>query len=243
MKCGYSDKKCGLIGEKLGHSFSVPIHNELADYSFVLREVERDRLDEFMRGDEFDAFCVTIPYKKDVIPYLSTISPEAQAIGAVNVVVRDNEGGLHGYNTDYFGFDYMINAVGIDVSGKKALVIGKGGASLTVCTVLRDRGVTDIVVLGSKDNTPENIAKHTDARIIVNASPVGMYPHNGPSPLDLSLFTECEAVLDLIYNPARTALVLQAERLGITAVSGLSMLVAQAARGFEHITGDPYEEG
>lgn len=243
MKTGYKDKKCGLIGEKLGHSFSTPIHNELADYSFVLREVEKDKLGDFMRSDELDAFCVTIPYKKDVIPYLDTVSDEAAAIGAVNVVVRGDDGKLHGYNTDYFGFDYMVTSSGVDVKGKKAIVFGTGGASLTVCTVLRDKGVRELVVIGIEDNTPENVAKHADAEIVVNATPVGMYPRNGKAPTELSLFPACEAVLDVVYNPPRTELILQAERRGIVAVGGLSMLVAQAARGFEHFTGDEYEQG
>lgn len=243
MKTGYESKKCGLIGEKLGHSFSTLIHNELADYSFVLREMAKEELGDFMRSDELDAFCVTIPYKKDVIPYLDHISDEALAIGAVNVVVRENNGKLYGYNTDYFGFDYMVSSSGTDVKGKKAIVFGTGGASLTVCTVLRDKGVRELAVIGIEDNTPENIAKHADAEIVVNATPVGMYPKNGFSPVELSCFPKCEAVLDVVYNPARTELILQAERRGIVAVGGLSMLVAQAAKGFEHFTGDAYEEG
>ncbi len=242
MKTGYSNKKCGLIGEKLGHSFSTLIHNELADYSFVLRELEPSELEGFMKGDELDAFCVTIPYKKDVIPFLDEISDEARSIGAVNVVVRKN-GKLYGYNTDYFGFNYMIEASGVEVSGKKAIVFGTGGASLTVCTVLRDRGVSELVVIGVEDNTPENVMKHSDASIVVNATPVGMYPRNGKAPTNLSYFPNCEAILDVVYNPARTELILQAEKRGIVAVGGLSMLVAQAAKGFEHFTGDSYEEG
>lgn len=243
MKTGYGSKKCGLIGEKLGHSFSTLIHNELADYGFVLRELAPSELGDFMRSDELDAFCVTIPYKKDVIPYLDEISPEAKAIGAVNVVVRREDGRLSGYNTDYFGFNYMIDASCVDVKGKKAIVFGTGGASLTVCTVLRDKGVSELVIIGIEDNTPENIKKHSDAKIVVNATPVGMYPKNGASPVELSAFPDCEAVLDVVYNPARTELILQAERRGITAVGGLSMLVAQAAKAFEHFTGDAYEEG
>lgn len=243
MKTGYKDKKCGLIGEKLGHSFSGLIHSELADYSFVLREVARDELKSFVLSHELDAYCVTIPYKKDVIPFLDEISPEAKAIGAVNVIVRGQDGRLRGYNTDYFGFDYMIKSAGISVTGKKAIVFGTGGASLTVCTVLRDKNVRELVVIGIEDNTPENIAKHSDAEIVVNATPVGMYPKNGASPVELDCFPNCEAVLDVVYNPPRTELILQAERRGIRAVGGLSMLVAQAAKGFEHFTGDEYEEG
>lgn len=243
MKRGYSQRRFGLIGEHLGHSFSKPIHNRLGDYSFAMREVEKHLLGDFMQSNELEAFCVTIPYKKDVIPYLNSISPEAQKFGAVNVVVRGKDDKLYGYNTDYFGFEYMMNSAGIDPQGKSAIVLGRGGASMTVCAVLRDRGASRVTVLGSADNTPENISKLSDAEIVVNATPVGMYPNNGISPIDLSQLPSCEAVLDLIYNPARTALLLQAEQRGIKRADGLSMLVAQAARAFELFTGDPYEEG
>ncbi len=243
MKLGYSHIKCGLLGEKLGHSFSVPIHKALADYSFVLKEVSPERLEDFIKFNELDAYCVTIPYKKAVMPYLDEISPEALKIGAVNVVVKGKDGRLFGYNTDYFGFDYMIKTSGIDVKGKKALVLGNGGASLTVCAVLHDRGVRDIVVLGTSDNTPENVKKHSDSEIVVNATPVGMYPKNGISPIDLSAVSSVQVLFDIVYNPARTELMLQAERLGITFVGGLLMLIAQAAKGFEHFTGDAYEDG
>lgn len=243
MKTGYKNMICGLVGEKLGHSFSTLIHDQLADYTFILREVERTELGNFLRSDELDAFCVTIPYKKDVIPYLESISDEAKAIGAVNVIVRKDGNKLYGYNTDYFGFNYMIESSGVDVTNKKAIVFGTGGASLTACTVLRDKQVRELVIIGIEDNTPENLSAHSDAEIVVNTTPLGMYPNNGTTPVDLTLFPKCQAVLDVVYNPVRTELVLQAERLGITAVSGLSMLVAQAAKGFELFTGDTYEEG
>ena len=242
MKRGYSSLRCGLIGKKLGHSFSRPIHNAMADYPFELYELEEQQLEDFIKSDRYDALCVTIPYKKDVMPFLDEISKEARDIGAVNVIVR-REGRLYGYNTDYFGFDYMVSRSGVDLFGKKAIVFGRGGASATICALLRDKGVRELVTFGSADNTPENIAKHTDAQIIVNATPVGMYPNNCASPADLSLFPDCEAVFDLIYNPARTALMMDAEKRGIVTVGGLSMLVAQAARAFEHFTGDDYEEG
>jgi shikimate dehydrogenase len=242
MKYGYKHLGCGLIGKKLGHSFSRPIHNAMADYPFELYELEEHQLEDFIKSDRYDALCVTIPYKKDVMPFLDEISKEALDIGAVNVIVR-REGRLYGYNTDYFGFDYMVSSSGVDLFGKKAIVFGRGGASATICALLRDKGVRELVTFGSADNTPENIAKHTDAQIIVNATPVGMYPNNCASPTDLSLFPDCEAVFDLIYNPARTALMMDAEKRGIVTVGGLSMLVAQAARAFEHFTGDDYEEG
>jgi shikimate dehydrogenase len=243
MKRGYSHLKCGLIGKNLSHSFSAPIHNALADYSFTLHELAPEQVEYFVKNTELDAYCITIPYKKDVMPYLDVISPEAQSIGAVNVVVRKSDNKLYGYNTDYFGFDYMVKSSGVSLKGKKAVVFGRGGAAATIFAYLRDMGVRQTVSFGSKDNTPENLAPHLDAEIIVNASPVGMYPHNNASPCSLSSFSKCEAVFDLIYNPARTSLMIEAEKLGITAVGGISMLVAQAAKAFEHFTGDDYESG
>lgn len=242
MKIGYSNMKCGLLGEKLGHSFSPMIHENLADYSYKLVELEESQVGDFVRNGDLDAFNVTIPYKKTVMPFLDVISPEAQAIGAVNTVVR-KQGKLYGYNTDYFGFSHMLDISGIDVEGKKAMVFGTGGASVTVCAVLRDRGVRELTVISIENNTPETLAKHTDTEIIVNATPVGMYPRNGKSPVDLSLFPKCIGVLDVIYNPSKTRLLLDAEAKGIPAINGLPMLVAQAAKAFEFFTGDTAEDG
>ena len=242
IKKSYNDLKCGLIGEKLGHSFSPLIHSYLSDYSYELCELERSELDAFMRAPSFDAFNVTIPYKQDVIPYLDYISPEAKAIGAVNTVVNKN-GRLCGYNTDYFGFGYMLDTASIDVRGKKALVFGAGGTSLTACAVLRDRGAKSVTVVGRADNNKDFLAAHFDAQIIVNTTPVGMYPNNLRSAIDLSMFPYCEGVADVIFNPARTALIIDAESRGIPAVNGLPMLVAQAAKAFEFFTGDSYIEG
>ena len=243
MKSGYSHMKCGLLGEKLGHSFSPMIHENLADYSYELIELEEGQVGDFVRSGKLDAFNVTIPYKKTVMPFLDVISAEAQAIGAVNTVVRGADGKLYGYNTDYFGFSHMLDISGIQVKGKKAMVFGTGGASATVCAVLRDRGVRELVIIAIEDNTPENLARHKDTEIIVNATPVGMYPKNGASPVDLSLFPSCQGVLDVIYNPSRTKLLLDAEGRGIPAVNGLPMLVAQAAKAFEFFTGDKAENG
>lgn len=243
MKCGYNDLKCGLIGRKLGHSFSSMIHNSLADYSFELYELEPDELESFVKNGNLDAFCVTVPYKKDVMPFLDEISKEALNIGAVNVVVRKKDGKLYGYNTDYFGFDYMVRSSGISIKGKKAIVFGRGGASATVCALLRAKGTTELVTVGPEDNTHENLLQHSDADIVVNATPIGMYPNNGEVPADLSYFPECKAVFDVIYNPSRTAIMIEAEKREITAVGGLSMLVAQAAKAFEYFTGEQYENG
>ncbi len=243
MKTGYSHLRCGLIGEKLGHSFSPIIHSKLADYSFELCELAPSELENFVRCGPLDAFCVTIPYKQAVLPFLDEISHEALSIGAVNVVVREKSGKIKGYNTDYFGFDYMLTSLNLDIKGKKAVVFGKGGAALTACAVLRDRGIDSIEVIGSKDNTEQKLSTLHDRTIIVNATPVGMYPKNGISPASLEFFPNCEGVLDVIYNPARTALLLEAEKKGIPLAGGLSMLVAQATKAFEYFTDDKFEEG
>lgn len=240
MKTGYSHMKCGLLGERLGHSFSPMIHNHLTDYSYELAEIAPHMVEDFVRNGKLDAFNVTIPYKKTVMPFLDAISPEAEVIGAVNTVVR-RDGKLYGYNTDYFGFCHMLDISGINVEGKKAMVFGTGGASATVCAVLRARGVGELVVISIEDNTPETLAKHKDTQIIVNATPVGMYPKNGATPVDLSLFEDCCGVLDVVYNPAKTRLILDAENRGIPAVNGLPMLVAQAVKAFEFFTGDTAE--
>jgi len=236
--------KCGLLGEHLGHSFSPLIHGELADYTYDLVERAPEEVGNFVRNGGYDAFNVTIPYKKTVIPFLDKISPEAERIGAVNTVVRRADGTIEGYNTDYFGFDGMLTASGIEVCGKKAVILGGGGASLTVQTVLRDRGAREIVVVDlNLENNYSNLDRHADADVIVNATPVGMYPNNGKSLVDLSMFPHCRGVLDVIYNPARTALVLDAEERGIPAMSGLFMLVGQAVKAFEFFTGDTAEVG
>ena len=238
MKTGYNDLKCGLLGENLGHSFSPMIHGELADYSYELVELAPHEVEGFVRGNTLDAYNVTIPYKKTVMPFLDVISKEAQAIGAVNTVLRGKDGRLYGYNTDYFGFSHMLDVSGIDVLGKKVIVFGTGGASATVCAVLRDRGARQLVIISAEDNTPENLARHTDCEIVVNATPVGMYPKNGAAPVDISIFHGCEGVLDVIYNPSKTRLLLDAEERGIPHVNGLPMLVAQAVKAFEIFTGD-----
>ena len=243
MKRGYSQMRCGLIGEKLGHSFSAMIHGLLADYSYELIELTPNEVEGFMKSNSLDAFNVTIPYKKTVMPYLDVISPEAAAIGAVNTVVRGSDSRLYGYNTDYFGFSYTLDAYGIDVNNKKVIVFGAGGASATACAVLRDRGVSELAIVSSKDNTPENLKQYSDFQLIVNTSPVGMFPKNGKTPVDLSAFPCCEGVVDVIYNPALTRLLLDAEELGLPHVNGLPMLVSQAVRAFELFTGDVAEEG
>lgn len=230
-------KNIYLIGEHLSHSYSPEIHSYLYNYNYSLKELNKDELDSFFKKREFDGLNVTIPYKNEVIKYLDKISPEAEKIGAVNTVLNEN-GVLTGYNTDYFGFMEMVKKSGADVKNKSAVVVGGGGASKAVCAVLYDMGAKEVKVLAHKDNTPEKINEYTDCDVLVNASPVGMYPNNGISPVDLEQFKNCTSVLDLIYNPAETKLLQSAERLGKKHINGLYMLVAQAKKAAEIFTGE-----
>ncbi|MBQ6927361.1 MAG: shikimate kinase [Oscillospiraceae bacterium] len=230
--------KCGLLGRKLGHSYSPAIHKMLADYSYELFEREPEEVGDFLRSGEWDGLNVTIPYKKTVLPYCTELSDTARAIGSVNTLVRRPGGGIYGDNTDACGFETLVGLSGVDVKGKKTLVLGSGGASVSVCYILRRLGAENVTVIsrGGADNY-ENLERHADAKIIVNTTPLGTYPNNGTAAVDLTLFPWCEGVLDIVYNPARTALLLQAERLGIPCASGLTMLVAQARRSSELFTG------
>lgn len=223
----------GLLGEHLSHSFSPQIHALLGDYEYRLFEVEPENLGGFMTEHNFDGINVTIPYKKEVMKYLDIISDEARKIGSVNTVTV-REGKLYGDNTDYYGFLYMVKKSGIEVKGKKALVLGSGGASLTAVAVLRDLEAGEIVVISrSGENNYNNLDRHSDAQIIVNTTPVGMYPNNLNSAVELDCFPDLEGVLDIVYNPLKTKLILDAEERGIPCSAGLSMLVAQAKRANE----------
>ena len=223
----------GLLGEHLPHSFSPQIHMCLGNEDYHLFETAPENLEKFLTSGKFKGINVTIPYKKAVIPFLDEISAEARKIGAVNTIaVRD--GKLCGDNTDYFGFKYMVEKSGITVKDKKALVLGSGGASLTVQTVLRDMGAMDVLVVSRNGEINyTNIYDNTDTDIIVNTTPVGMYPDNMNSPVDLSKFPRLCGVLDVVYNPLKTRLVMEAEKMGIPASAGLSMLVAQAKKAHE----------
>lgn len=229
--------KCGLLGRKLGHSYSPQIHNLLGDYSYVLFEKEPEELENFLKNGDFSGLNVTIPYKKEVIPYLSELSPTAQKMGCVNTVLRRSDSTLYGHNTDYFGFTSLVRHAGLSVAGKKVLVLGSGGASNTAVAALKDLGASPVVISRSGENNYGNLHLHRDAVAIVNATPVGMYPNTGVSPIDLALFPHLEGVLDVIYNPARTQLLLDAEKLGIPRENGLWMLVAQAKEAAEVFTG------
>ena len=228
--------RCGLLGRTLGHSYSPPIHHELYDYEYKLYEKEPEELEAFLTGKDFDGLNVTIPYKKAVIPYLDELSPTASTIGSVNTIV--NRGGrLYGYNTDAFGFTWMIQKSGVETSGKKALVFGSGGAAVTICHVLKNLGAEPLVISRHGENTYDDLEKHRDAKLLVNSTPLGMYPDVGVSPCDLSLFDRLDGVFDAVYNPARTAFLLQAEALGVPYANGFSMLVAQAKQSCEFFTG------
>ena len=227
----------GLIGEKLGHSFSKIIHEKLADYTYELCPLAKDELDAFMTAKQFKAINVTIPYKQDVIPHCDVLDDSAKRIGVVNTIVN-RDGKLFGYNTDFAGFLYNLNAHGITLKDKKVMICGSGGTCKTVTAVAEYMGAKEILVVSryKKENavTYEECIRHKDVDVVVNASPKGMYPNNGESPLDLSNFPNCKAVVDVIYNPLKTRLLQQAEQLGMKAVNGLEMLVAQAKFAVEH---------
>ena len=229
--------KCGLLGRHLRHSYSPQIHKMLGDYSYELFEVEPENLEGFLKCNDFYGLNVTIPYKKAVIPYCSKLSPQAEVLGAVNTIVKTPDGKLIGHNTDYYGFTYLLDSSGLSVSGKKVLVLGSGGASATVAAVLTAANAKVVIVSRTGENHYGNLHLHTDAAVIVNATPVGMFPDNGHSPIDLVQFPKLEGVLDVIYNPARTALLLDAEKRGLIAINGLSMLVAQAKESAQWFTG------
>ena len=229
--------RCGLLGKKLGHSYSPQIHSYLSDYTYELFEKSPEELEFFLKHGDFSGLNVTMPYKKDVIPYLDELSDRAAELGAVNTIVRRNDGTLIGHNTDYFGFQSMLNRSGLQVAGKKVLVLGSGGASATAVAVLKKQGSNVVVISRNGESNYNNLEQHADASVIVNTTPVGMYPNVGVSPVELALFPELEGVLDVVYNPARTQLLLDAEEIGLIANNGLWMLVAQAKESAEWFTG------
>lgn len=226
----------GLLGETLGHSYSPFIHSQLGTYSYELFEIKPNDLEDFLTKGDFDGLNVTIPYKKAVIPYCHELTPQAKAVGAVNTIVRTSDGSLLGHNTDYFGFETMLRHSGLDVAGKKVLVLGSGGASNTAVAVLKANGAVPVVISRQGENNYRNLHLHADAAAIVNATPIGMYPETFVAPTDISQFPRLEGVLDLIYNPARTMLLQAAEERGLVAENGLLMLVAQAKEAGEYFT-------
>ncbi len=229
--------RCGLLGEHLTHSYSPQIHALLGDYSYELFEVAPEKLGEFLQAGEFDGLNVTIPYKRAVIPYCAELSAAAREMGSVNTLLRRPDDTLYGDNTDLDGFRWLLARGGGIRPGEKALVLGTGGASQTVQAVLRAAGAEVAVLSRRGESNYATLPRHADARLVVNATPVGMYPNNGERLIDLAQLPQCRRVLDLIYNPARTRLLLDAAARGIRCENGLSMLVAQAKRAAELFTG------
>ena len=230
-------KKYGCIGKKLTHSFSKEIHTKLADYVYELIELSEIEIKSFFEKKDFEAINVTIPYKETVIPYLDFVSDVAKRIGAVNTIVN-KDGKLYGYNTDYYGMKALIEKIGIDFASKKVLVLGTGGTSKTAQVVAKDMGASDILVVSrnKKDSCityEEAINRHSNADVIINTTPSGMYPDCDSKPIDISVFTSLEGVVDAVYNPLTTNLVSDAKKRGIKAECGLYMLVMQAAFAVE----------
>lgn len=224
----------GLLGQKLGHSWSSVIHRELGCAEYRHIELEPGELSAFFKDTDVGALNVTIPYKRDVIAFCDELDPSAAEIGSVNTVVPTAEGRLRGYNTDITGFCYMARRAGISMTGKKILVLGSGGSSLTArAAAARENAGSVTVISRSGEDNYSNLDRHADADVIINTTPVGMYPRNGESPLDLRLFPRLSGVIDIVYNPQRTALLLQAAELGIPRTDGLPMLVSQAAAAEE----------
>ena len=229
--------KCGLLGRTLAHSYSPQIHSFLGDYPYTLFEKEPEDVKNFLQNGDFTAINVTIPYKKDVMPFCTQLTDCAKKMGAVNTIIRRADGSLIGHNTDYFGLHYTFNRMGLSFNGKKVLVLGSGGASVTTEIVLRELGANVVIISRSGENNYSNLHLHTDAAAIVNTTPVGMYPHAGVSPIDLDIFPHLEGVLDIIYNPSKTKLLLDAAQRNIPCENGLWMLVAQAKEAAEWFTG------
>ena len=227
----------GLLGEKLGHSFSPQIHRDLAGYDYQLLPTPPEAVEDLFARRAFQGLNVTIPYKRTVMPLCDEIDPRAAAIGAVNTVVNRN-GRLTGYNTDIDGFLYMARRAGVDMAGKKVVILGSGGTSRTARAAAGELGAREIITVSrhGEDNY-QNLSRHADAQVLVNTTPVGMYPNWGQSPVSLESFPALEGVLDVVYNPLRTALLLQAEERGLPRSCGLPMLVAQAKRAAELFTG------
>jgi len=223
----------GLLGRTLGHSWSAPIHEALGCAGYRMIELEPEALGEFLRREDIGGLNVTIPYKRDVMPYCDVLDPAAEAIGSVNTLVR-RDGKLYGYNTDIDGFRYMLRRADISLAGKKVVILGSGGASLTAQAAAKQELAREVVTVSrSGPDNYENLERHEDAEVLVNTTPVGMWPKLEGRPVDLRRLPRLEAAVDVVYNPGRTNLLLQAEELGLRRTGGLSMLAAQAKRAEE----------
>lgn len=224
--------KYGLIGKPLGHSFSREIHALIADYDYRLFEIDEDELPRFFQERDFSGINVTIPYKQAVIPFLDEISDEAKKIGAVNTIVK-KEGKLFGFNTDFFGMRALIKSTGLDLENKTVLILGTGGTSKTAVEVSKSLGAKKIVKVSRKKSSDtvtydETYEKYSGADVIINTTPVGMFPNADKTPVDVKKFKKLQGVIDAVYNPLRTNFVLNAESIGAKGRGGLYMLVAQA---------------
>ncbi len=232
----------GLIGETLGHSHSPRLHALLGDADYALCPLPPEALPAFLQAGEFLGLNVTIPYKRDVIPYCAALSDTARAIGSVNTLVKRADGTLYGDNTDAYGFAKMAEAAGVRFTGQKVLVLGSGGTSRTACYVVSQAGGQPVVISRSGDNGYDSLPGHADATVLVNTTPVGMYPAVDGQPVDLERLPRLAAVLDVVYNPLRTRLLQQAVAFGIPHAGGLTMLAWQAARARELFDGAPVPE-
>ena len=237
-----AEARFGLIGHPLSHSCSPRVHQLLGGEGYQLWDVAPEELEAFLRERAFDGINVTIPHKQAVMPFCDALSDTARRIGSVNTIVKRKDGTLFGDNTDAYGFECMAQRAGIDFKGKKVLVLGSGGTSHTACAVIGAAGGQTVVISRSGENHYENLHLHTDADVIVNTTPVGMYPQVDEQIVDLAAFPRLTGVLDVIYNPLRTRLLQQAEKLHIPCGGGLYMLCAQAARARELFTGEKISE-
>lgn len=236
----------GCIGERLKHSFSKEIHNSLSDYEYELREIPKDKLCDFMKSHDFKAINVTIPYKEAVIPYLDYIDDSAREIGAVNTIIN-KDGRLYGYNTDFYGMSMLIAYVKIDFQNKKVAILGTGGTSKTAKAVAKSLLAKEIIVVSRNENAntityEELYESHKDLDVIINTTPLGMFPNNFTKPVDITKFSRLSGVIDAVYNPLETQLISNAKKLGIKAEGGLYMLVAQGVLASEIFLGKKYEK-
>ncbi|MBQ2747285.1 MAG: shikimate kinase [Firmicutes bacterium] len=236
------EKTYGLIGRVLKHSFSVPIHKALGCENYRLIELEPEMLEGFFENEDIGGLNVTIPYKKDVMKYCDEIDDAAKLVGSINTIVKvkgiDGKDTLKGYNTDVYGLSYAAKRAGIEIAGKKVLVFGSGGASLAAVSLCRMENAKECIVISrSGENNYDNLEKHFDADVLINATPLGMYPNTGEMAADPGVFKNLSGVIDMVYNPSRTAFLMRAEELSIPHVDGLPMLVAQAVRAEEIFTG------
>ena len=236
--------KCGLLGRKLGHSLSPAIHAKLGSYEYNLYEKEPAEAEEFLLHGDYDVINVTIPYKKIAFSLCGELTPVASELGNVNVVVKRMDGTLSGDNTDAAGFQKLVDIVGADVRGKKSVILGTGGAAATAAAVLRKSGARNVVHISrTGEDNYNNLERNADASLVVNATPVGMYPDINERPVCLKSFPQCEAVIDLIYNPMQTQLLAEAASLGIPNINGMPMLEEQARLASKHMNANIYLYG